>query len=170
MKKLRLIFLFLTVFIPFFALFFAIYSQLYWGAKPCAWCIIQRIFFVLVLFFGLLLCIFSFLDYKKTSKILEIFGLISSFFGIISCIYHIKSVSSSENCFISPANKFLIDMDLDRFSKLFFQVKANCSDSSFQILGFNMEIASIAGFFFCFFLFSFLSVDRILSKNNLIKA
>lgn len=127
----------------------ALYSQIELGAKPCAWCILQRIAYVCLLALGFTALIFNAFTFHRTSRFFSASGCFVSLFGLWSAYEQIQSVRRMNDCGISIANKWLLDWGLDDVSKTFFQVKASCSDAAFSIGNIPMENLSVVGFLFC---------------------
>ena len=150
MKSSRRSSIIILIALSFGALTAALYSQLVLGAVPCAWCILQRIAFLALLFFGLIALVFDLFSKQIASRLVTFLGALASMFGVWAGYNQIESVRRMNDCGISLANKWLLDLSLDDFSRTFFQVKANCSDASFPIFGIPMEAFSVVGFFTAF--------------------
>lgn len=117
---------------------------------PCAWCILQRMAYLGLMIFGLSGLLMKYMGHLLMSRFLAFNGIAMSIFGMWSAYQQASSVKDSSNCGISLANKWLMKIDMESISKVFFQVKANCSDASFPIAGIPMEWVSMTGFALAF--------------------
>lgn len=132
------------------ALSAALFSQISLGAMPCAWCILQRIAFLVLLLIGLIALVLDLFSIRLASRLVTAMGVFAAGFGVWAGYNQIESVRRMNDCGISVANKWLLDWSLDDVSRTFFQVKASCSDASFPIAGIPMEALSVIAFFLAF--------------------
>lgn len=142
-----------------FVVSLALYHQHFKQMEPCAWCILQRIFFVLIL-------IVSILGLKKSFKLINKISLISTFFislmGIITAIYQIFWANSSNSCAMSLAEKFVNYSQLNTLFPKLFEIYALCADSNVNLLGLPYAFWSLIAFI----IINVLTMKALISKNK----
>lgn len=141
----------LIVLISFASVGIALISQHVYGMEPCAWCVFQRLIFILIGIIG-----FAFLWVKniKISQLgLGVLGLFS-IIGMVAAIYQITVASDSFNCNLSIAESVISFFNLSELFPNVFGIYALCSGSIAKLFGVDYPIYSL----FVFSLLSDLSV------------
>jgi disulfide bond formation protein DsbB len=138
----------------------ALISQYMFDMQPCAWCILQRIIFVLI---GLLALGSLFINTKKP-HICVWFGIeLFTTLGIGAAIYQFKVASKSFECGISLAEKIINLSYLNEILPSVFGVMGLCGESS-DVLGIPYVLLSL---FIFMIISSFSSIALVkLFKQN----
>ncbi len=133
----------LIVMISFASVGAALISQHVYEMEPCAWCVFQRLIFILIGFLGI-----GFL-WTKNNKVLQ-FGLVIlglfSMGGMIAAIYQITVASSSASCNLSIAEQVISFFNLSELLPSVFGIYALCSGSIAKLFGVSYPIYSLLVF------------------------
>ena len=109
------------------------------GMEPCAWCVLQRLIFVvagLAALLGLLLGrVFA-----------GVLVLASSLAGIAAALWQHFVAAASDSCNLTLAEKIISGLKLDGSLPEIFQPRASCADAAVKLLGVPYEFWSLALF------------------------
>lgn len=134
----------------------ALITQHMFNMQPCAWCILQRMIFILIGFIAL----GSLMVNKRNLTLLYWIGIESvSTLGIIIAAYHFEVASKSFECGISIAEKIISFTKLNELIPSVFGIMGLCGDSSY-ILGIPYVLISL-GMFFFISLFSYIALVKM---------
>ncbi len=122
----------------------ALFHKHFQNIEPCAWCVLQRLYFV-----SILLC--SILGFKKGLKNASVYAtVVVSLIGIGTAIYQIFWANSSESCNLSIAEKFMNFTQLNQIIPSVFESYALCSESNISLIGLPYAAWSLITFLFLF--------------------
>jgi protein dithiol:quinone oxidoreductase len=108
----------------------ALFHQHFLGMEPCAWCVLQRFFFIAIFLFSL---IGLFLNKLKIGALFGISLLATG--GIFTAIYQTFWANSSNSCDVSFADKFISYTQLNTLLPNVFESYALCADTNIYLLG-----------------------------------
>lgn len=140
----------------FSAIGIALFSQHVLGMQPCAWCILQRIIFIVLGGFGIIFYFASGLT-KIGAHLLSLISLS----GIATATYQILVASKSNNCAVSLAEKIAFESGLSELMPNVFGVFALCADASPKIIGIPYPYYSLI----LFLIVLCLSISILLNKR-----
>lgn len=147
----------------------AIFFQEVLGAKPCPWCIFQRLIIISMMFTSLIGIMFN---QHMRSKLKPVALLLTAItlsaeciLGMWSAYQQHLSIKNPGSCGISFANKFLLENDFEIISQTLFQVRGDCAEAAFSLMGVPFE--AVAGVFFFISLVQTLSIFR--KRKSLMK-
>jgi len=144
-EKINLKFLALYVIVlSFGSVILALISQYMFNMQPCAWCILQRMIFVLI---GFITLGNMFINKKKL--LILFWGAVeaSATLGMTAALYQFIVASKSFECGISLAEKIINISYLNQILPSVFEVMGLCGESSY-ILGIPYVIFSLLIFMF----------------------
>ena len=123
----------------------ALVGQHMLGAKPCPWCVLQRLVFLLIA----LVAGVGWLFRKQRAGRMLAFGLlfVLSLCGAASAYYQLEVASQMASCAMTFADRVLTFFRLESLVPSLFMVTASCSDAAnYRFLGLPYEIWSGALF------------------------
>ena len=121
----------------------ALVSQHVFGMKPCPWCILQRvIFLVMALVCGAALVTSS----PAARRLLAGLAALLGISGVASAIYQHKVAASLFSCNLTLADKIIGAMQLESALPFVFRVEASCADAAVNLLAMPYEFWSGALF------------------------
>jgi disulfide bond formation protein DsbB len=133
---------------------FAVFSQHVLGMMPCAWCVFQRLIFILIALVCLLVNFSSSLLYQK---ILATLAAILSVGGMVAAWYQFSVAGVSFSCDMSFADRFMSRYTgLDGAMPWLFGIYSNCMDAAVTLFGVEYSL-------WAFILFGFLAVVLVIS-------
>lgn len=145
------VFHFSVIGLCFFAIIAALISEFQFGMKPCAWCILQRLEYVII-------ATIVFVNLFFDSFFLILMFSCFSFIGFTTAIYQNLVAAKSFTCGLSLAEKIISELSLDTFMPFLFKPEANCNEAIYQLFGIPFEIYSAILFLFlsfCGFIYIF---------------
>ncbi len=137
----------------------ALVSQYMFNMQPCAWCILQRIIFIII---GLVALGSIFITKKKALFLFWISIELLTSLGMVAALYQFLVASKSFECGVSLAEKIINMSHLDQILPSIFAVMGLCGEASY-ILGIPYVI-------FALLLFMFISSISTLSIIKLFRA
>jgi disulfide bond formation protein DsbB len=143
--------------LSFSALGFALISQHVFDMQPCAWCILQRLIFVIIGIISLI--------YYLTGSFLKFgYGLLSllSTAGMTAALYQHFVASKSFDCNVSLAEKIISTSQLNDIMPNIFGIFGLCADA-------NPEFFGIPYVIFSFILFLIISDISVLNLVKMLK-
>lgn len=128
-------------FLAFSALGAALVSQHVFDMLPCAWCVLQRVIYIVILVFALIGLLVPAL--KKAAL-----GLITltAATGAGVAIYQVTVASSSLSCDLTLADRFITGSGLDVAAPWMFGVYASCFDAAVDLFGVEYAVWSLVLF------------------------
>lgn len=135
------------------ALVIALGHQHYFGVPPCAWCVFQRLVYIVIAFWFILAIILP-----KYAKFIYKLALATNVIGVWAVYHHIKE-SQSTFCDFSLAQKI---MDFTKLAKILpqvFKTYSFCNESNVLFLHIPYAIWSAI-------LFSVLTIISVVCYKN----
>lgn len=126
-----------------FAVAAALFSQHVLGMRPCPWCILQRLLFILI---GIVALATAFAPARRLRIALNVATLVLASAGVIAAVYQHEVASKSYSCNLTFADKFISALGIESAWPWMFQVTATCAESSTKLLGVPFEFWSLAMF------------------------
>ena len=125
----------------FAALSTALVSQHVFSLMPCAWCVMQRLIYVLI---GLIAAGLALIPCKKWPVTIGGIALIVlSFSGIAAAWYQTHYAAKAFSCNLGFADKLMIDTGLDAALPSVFGIFASCADAVVNIMGLDYSSWSL---------------------------
>ena len=121
----------------------ALFTQHVLGMKPCPWCVLQRILFLLIATVALAGAIIP----KRWAQIAgSALVMPVAAGGIAAALYQHFVAAKSASCNLTFADKVIGAFSLDSRWPDMFEVRANCADAATNLLGVPYEFWSLALF------------------------
>ena len=121
----------------------ALVAQHAFDMRPCPWCILQRLIYVVIA----LLCVAGALVPSRPARVALIALVLPlSVFGAISAVYQHEVAANTVSCNLSFAEKVISGSGIDSAAPFLFQVTASCAESAFKLLGVPFEFWSLGLF------------------------
>lgn len=131
------------VVLPLAAVAAALYTQYRMDMMPCAWCVLQRLAFVVVAIAGLLGLLLPAPALRRAAGAL---ALLAAAGGIAAALWQHFVANASDSCAMSLADKLMGATGLDsRFPEV-FAAYASCADAKVDLLGLPYEFWSLGLF------------------------
>lgn len=154
--KLRLIAL-----LSFSAVGIALISQYVFGMQPCAWCVFQRLLYILI---GLIALISSLAKPEKTRIALGSVLIITvAISGMTSAWYQERVAANTFSCAQTAADQIMTKTGLESILPWLFGIYASCMDARVKMLG--VEYAWWSLIVFALLAAIALSVLKTLTRN-----
>ena len=123
----------LIAFVCIAAVAFAVFSQHVLGMLPCAWCVLQRLIFILIALICLLVNFSNSLSYQK---IITAIAAVFSISGMWAAWHQATVASQSFSCDMSFADVFISrHTGLDSAIPWLFGIYATCMDAAVTLFG-----------------------------------
>ena len=123
----------LIAFICLASVVFALFSQHVLGMLPCAWCVFQRLIFIVIALVCLLVNFSGSVIYQK---VLTLIAAALSVGGIIAAWYQYSVASVSFSCDMTFADVFMSrQTGLDAAVPWLFGIYATCMDAAVDLFG-----------------------------------
>ena len=119
----------------------ALVSQHLWDMQPCAWCVLQRLIFVLIALLALLGVVVRVALVRRAASAL--FALLS-LAGVGAALWQNQVAAKSDSCNLTLADRIVSGAQLDARLPEIFQPRASCADAAVQLLGVPYELWSLA--------------------------
>jgi protein dithiol:quinone oxidoreductase len=121
----------------------ALVSQHQFDMQPCAWCVLQRLIFVLIAAVALAGLLWRSRLGQRTVAlaVLVLCGL-----GIASALWQHFVAASAASCALTWPDKFMTFTQLDGLLPEVFQPRASCAEAKVNLLGVPYEFWSMALF------------------------
>jgi len=114
----------------------ALVSQHVFGMRPCPWCILQRvIFLVIALVCGAALIVQS----RRARRFFAGLAALLGISGVASAVYQHKVAASMFSCNLTLADKIITAMQLESALPYVFKIEASCADAAVDLLGLPYE-------------------------------
>ena len=132
------------------ALGWALFAQHGLGMLPCAWCIVQRIDVLLLLWVTLLGALLARVAPRAAPLGAAALGAALAAAGLVAA-WHQHTVASKQlSCAFTWADRTLMTLGLDAWWPALFEVQATCADAAqARVLGWPFELWSSAWFALC---------------------
>ncbi|MEQ1805462.1 MAG: disulfide bond formation protein B [Burkholderiaceae bacterium] len=123
------------------ALGLALGAQYVFEMRPCPWCILQRLIFIVI---GLLCLIGALLAARPVRIACAGATFTLALLGAAAALWQHNVAAKSSSCNLTLADKVLNALGVEALWPTLFQVTANCADSAVRVLGVAFEHWSLA--------------------------
>ena len=123
------------------ALAAALVAQHVYDMRPCPWCVLQRVIFVVIAALSLLAAAAPALRKPVAALVLVFAGL-----GVASAIYQHVVAAGQVSCNLTLADRIIQALGLETLMPALFQVTASCAEAAVSLLGVPFEYWSLALF------------------------
>jgi disulfide bond formation protein DsbB len=121
----------------------ALVSQYVYDIQPCAWCVLQRLVFVVIAIVALIGLVWrSPLGRRVGAGLALAFALC----GIAAALWQHFVAAATASCKLSLAERIISALGLDETLPSVFMALANCADAAVRIAGVPYEFMSLALF------------------------
>lgn len=126
------------------AVLIALVSQHVFDMQPCAWCVFQRVIYLLIAVF----CWGSILlrRWPIVSFLLSAAVPLSGIGGALAAWYQYDVASELFSCDLTFADRFMVNSGLDASLPWLFGIQASCLDARVNLLGIEYSIWSLIVF------------------------
>ncbi|WP_313371684.1 disulfide bond formation protein B [Achromobacter animicus] len=143
-RLLRLIALF-----SFGAVGIALVSQHVFDMPPCAWCVMQRLIYLVI---GVVALIGGFGGGRALPRICGFLAALLSLSGIVAAWYQYSVAANMLSCDQTFADRFMTGIGLESTIPPLFGIYATCMDAKVPVLGVEYALWSLALFVILFFM------------------
>lgn len=120
----------------------ALVSQQVFDMRPCPWCIIQRLCYLLVGIFAILSLLATQTSLRARAPLLLV--VIAAISGFVAAMYQHFVAAETANCGLTTADKFVMATGLDEFLPTVFKATAACDEANAPMLGVPYSLWSAA--------------------------
>lgn len=127
------------------AVLVALVSQHVFGLQPCAWCVLQRLTFVLIA----LVCWAGLLAGRIAAVARRIAGLLVALLsagGVLAAWYQYTVAAKLFSCDMTFADKLMVGSGLDAGMPWLFGIFATCMDARVDLLGIEYALWALGLF------------------------
>ena len=122
----------------------ALAGQYGFDMRPCPWCILQRIFFILIA----LICLAGAAGRSATVHRAAAAATVAiSLLGIAAALYQHFVAAKSSSCNLTLADKIITALHVDALVPSLFEVTGSCADAVVSMLGVPFDFWSLGLFF-----------------------
>jgi disulfide bond formation protein DsbB len=115
----------------------ALIAQHQFGMKPCPWCILQRLIYVVI-------ALVAFVGLVRPLRVpAAILVFLLSLGGIAAALHQHFVASKSNSCALTFADTIVAHTGLDRLAPAWFEATANCAEAAVKVLGVSFDIWSL---------------------------
>lgn len=129
-----------TAFLSLGAVGAALFSQHVLAMMPCAWCIFQRLLFILI---GAVAMIGALVGVRVVKRFSLILVLLLSLIGIAAAWHQWTVAAQSFSCDQTLADRIVAGSGLDAALPWLFGIYATCMDAAVSILGLDFAVWSL---------------------------
>lgn len=116
----------------------ALVAQHGYDLRPCPWCIVQRLVYVLIA----LVCVVAAFA-RGARRPLAGAAVVLAGLGIVSAIYQNVVASKQFSCDLTFADRIIGTLGLESLAPALFQVTASCADAAVALFGVPFEFWSL---------------------------
>lgn len=122
----------------------ALFSQYVFDMQPCAWCVFQRLLYLLIGLFALWL---GFIKHTRVRIVLGTASIVAlTIIGIFAAWYQEKVAANTFSCAQTLADQIMTKSGLDSAAPWLFGIYASCMDARVKLLGIEYAWWSLAVF------------------------
>lgn len=125
------------------ALGLALLAQYAFEMRPCPWCILQRLIFIVI---GLVCLLGALVGARPARFAFAGVTFVLALLGAAAAQWQHAVASKSSSCNLTFADKVLNALGVEALVPSLFQVTANCADSAVRVLGIAFERWSLVLF------------------------
>ena len=122
----------------------ALVSQHVFGMQPCAWCVLQRLIFLVTAAVCVLGSLLS--RAKAMQKLCALLALVLCLGGIVAAWYQYNVAQHMFSCDLTFADRFMVQTGLDAHLPWLFGIFATCMDARVSVLGIEYVLWSMGLF------------------------
>ncbi|HEX7748005.1 MAG TPA: disulfide bond formation protein B [Bordetella sp.] len=126
----------------FGALAAALVSQYVFFMQPCAWCVLQRLIYLVI---GVLALV-GLIGGRPLARLTALSAAVLSICGLIAAWYQYSVAAHLETCAQTFADRFISGLGLDASVPKLFGIYAMCKDAMVKVLGVEYVVWSMALF------------------------
>lgn len=122
----------------------ALVSQHRWDMQPCAWCVLQRLLFLLV---GLACAAGAWVLRSRGPRLGA--ALLAEAFaaaGLAAALYQHLVASRSDSCVLTLADRIVMALSLHEIAPSMFLATASCAEANLPLLGIPFALWSATAF------------------------
>lgn len=127
-------------FLSFGAVGAALFSQHVLGMLPCAWCIFQRLLFILI---GALAVLGALTGSRPIMRFSLLLVILISIAGVAAAWHQMTVAAQSFSCDQTLADRIVVGSGLDGAMPWLFGIYATCMDAAVSILGLDFAAWSL---------------------------
>jgi disulfide bond formation protein DsbB len=122
----------------------ALVSQYQFDMQPCAWCVFQRLLYLIIGITALLLTI---IKHNRMRLSIGTAGIIATAIaGVISAVYQEKVAANTFSCAQTFADQLMTKSGLDAAAPWLFGIYASCMEARIKLFGIEYAWWSMAMF------------------------
>ena len=121
----------------------ALFAQYVLDMRPCPWCILQRLLFLLIAVIALGT---AFAPARRLRIVLNLVTLLLAIGGAMAAIYQHEVAAKSFSCNLTFADKLISGLGLESAWPWMFQVSASCAEAAAKLFGVPFEFWSLGLF------------------------
>lgn len=120
----------------------ALTGQYAFDMRPCPWCILQRVIFIVIALLSLAAAALPSLARRFSAGAVAVLALL----GSSAALYQHFVAARSASCNLTLADKIITALQLDALLPSMFQVTGSCADDAVAMLGVPFEFWSLGLF------------------------
>lgn len=124
----------------------ALVSQHVYGLEPCAWCVLQRLIFLLI---GLASLLGLAWRRPAVARLAAAVVMLLALAGVGSALWQHIVASKSASCNLTLADRIISGAGLDRLLPPVFEARASCADAAVSMLGVSYALWAALLFLLC---------------------
>ena len=121
----------------------ALVSQYVFHMEPCAWCVLQRLIFLVI---GALALLAAVLPVRLLRGLLGVCVAALGLSGVATALWQHFVAAKSTSCNLTLADRIVSGLGLDAGLPAVFEPRASCADAATTLLGVPYEFWSLALF------------------------
>lgn len=137
---------YLIALLSFLAVGFALISQHFFSIPPCAWCVLQRLIFIVLGLFSLVAGVLRQLGHQRSSTVASLLALASAIGGILAAWYQVSVAQHLFSCDQTFADRFITQSGLESGLPWLFGIYASCMDARQPLFGIEYAYWSLGLF------------------------
>ncbi len=122
----------------------ALTGQYAYDMRPCPWCILQRVLFILI---ALLSLVAASARSRPTHLLQAGVVIVLAALGSSAALYQHFVAAKSDSCALTLADKIITALGLEAMMPSLFQITGSCADAAVSVLGISFDIWSLMLFF-----------------------
>ncbi len=119
----------------------ALLAQYAFEMRPCPWCILQRLIFIVI---GLVCLLGALFNSRPARFAIAGATVVLALLGAAAALWQHGVAAKSSSCNLTLADKVLNALGVEALLPSLFQVTANCADAAVRVLGVSFEHWSLA--------------------------
>ncbi|MCD6672004.1 MAG: disulfide bond formation protein B [Burkholderiaceae bacterium] len=121
----------------------ALVLQHVFDMRPCAWCVFQRLLYLLVAAFALVGLAFGSVGVRRAFAALSVLAALG---GVWAALHQQLVAAQTQSCAFTFADRVLMQLRLDETLPWLFFADASCSEANVPLLGVPFALWSVAAF------------------------